>query len=422
MAASVCTKAKAIFLSYPPESHYIRPRRTSAELQTTAFWAVPYENERQSFVQFRSFTAENYKKIKQKKHEKEQNFRPKIQHDQSTKGSDNTLQADGTSAMVMNAAGSELSAGQGVRSEATEPSPVGAGCDCELTDSQSPMIEPQSNPTELSEFLTSPVLADEVFKTADPSMNCSASPAAQLLDGTSRLDYATDPGETSMSIGDIFRKDKGTVLQKGVALRALESGVTPADGRLVSHTYETRVSDSGAEADFASSTISDGTAFSKTQVITRTANADCIDDGSVLLQTPEASVIPQRLSKETTDPGQEWTQEKDDLLHHLRSTAGLSWARIALYFPHNSKSILRCKFAARVATMVEQEKSIHLLERKRGRPRKCEHPQSRIEQRRQSQTRTDRSQPLATRPYDRYAAPFASHPSANRSLQRFFVV
>ncbi|KAK1031349.1 hypothetical protein LTR74_018970, partial [Friedmanniomyces endolithicus] len=67
---------------------------TSAEMQTTAFWAVPYENERQSFVQFRSFTAENYKKVKQKEHEKEQNFRPKIQHDQSNKGSDNTLQAD----------------------------------------------------------------------------------------------------------------------------------------------------------------------------------------------------------------------------------------------------------------------------------------------------------------------------------------
>ena len=35
-------------------------------MQTTAFWAVPYENERQSFIQFRAFTAENYKKIKQK--------------------------------------------------------------------------------------------------------------------------------------------------------------------------------------------------------------------------------------------------------------------------------------------------------------------------------------------------------------------
>lgn len=44
-------------------------------MQTTAFWAVPYEDERQSFVQFRSFTAENYKKIKQKEHEKQQNFR-----------------------------------------------------------------------------------------------------------------------------------------------------------------------------------------------------------------------------------------------------------------------------------------------------------------------------------------------------------
>jgi len=165
------------------------------------------------------------------------------------------------------------------------------------------------------------------------------------------------------------------------------------------------VSDSGAQADFASSSISDGTAFGKTQVITRTANADCIDDGSVLLQTSKASVIPQRLSKETTDPSQEWTQEKNDLLRHLRSTAGLSWARIALYFPHNSKSELRCKFAARVATTVEQEKNIHLLKRKRGRSRKCEHPPSRTEQRRQSQARADRSQPFATRPYDRTPLP-----------------
>jgi len=112
----------------------------------------------------------------------------------------------------MSAVGSELDVGHGFRLEATELSSVDAGCDCELADSQSPMIEPQSNPTELSESLTSPVLADEVLETADPSMNCSASPAAQVLDDTCRLDYASDPGETSMSIGDIFRKDKGTVL------------------------------------------------------------------------------------------------------------------------------------------------------------------------------------------------------------------
>ncbi|KAK1813216.1 hypothetical protein LTR12_012405 [Friedmanniomyces endolithicus] len=77
-------------------------------------------------------------------------------------------------------------------------------------------------------------------------------------------------------------------------------------------------------------------AFSETQVITRTANADCTDDESDSLQTSEASVIPQRLSKETTDPSQEWTHEKDDLLHHLRSTAGLPWAKTSLYFPHYS--------------------------------------------------------------------------------------
>lgn len=378
-------------------------------MQTTSFWASPYENRRQSLVHFRSFTAENYKKIKQKEHGKEHSSRRKIQHDPSNDGNDITVQAGGTNAARMSAVGRELDIEHGCVLEASELSRAEGGYDRGFAAPSGLLLEFQSVSLGLDEGITSLVSVVDDQEAANSSNNCSGSSVAP-----SHLEHAF-----STPTNDDFEKDKGAILPREAALKAPESGINPADGCLSSHTDLSRVSDPDAHVDFASSTISDSMGVGKTQVTTVVADAEHTDGSSMLLQASQTSVEGSLFSNEDTNLSQEWTQEKDSLLHHLRSTAGLPWSRIALYFPHTSSSEVRRRFAEHVAAVPEHEGNVHPPKRKRGRPRKCDHPSAGIEQRRPSRTGANASQPCSTRWYDRYVGFFTFRASANRFLQRF---
>ncbi|KAK1043805.1 hypothetical protein LTR74_018380 [Friedmanniomyces endolithicus] len=356
-------------------------------MQTTPFWAAPYENRRQSLVHFKSFTAENYKKIKQKEHGKEHSSRPKIQHDLSKNGEDMTFQAGGTNVALISAVGRGLEAGHGCVLEASELSRTEGGYERESAASSGLLLESQSVSLGLNEGIAIPVSVVDDPEAANSSTDCSASSAAQ-----SHLEHAF-----STPTNDDFERDKGATSPREAALKVRESGTNPADGCLSSHTDLTRVSDPGAPADFASSTISDCIGFGKTQVTTVTAGVEHTDGRSVLLQASPTSVEASLFSNEDTNLGQEWTQEKDNLLHHLRSTAGLPWSRIALYFPHTSSSEVRRRFAEHLAAAPEHETNFHPPKRKRGRPRKCDHPSTGIERRRPGQAGAKASQMRTTR-------------------------
>ncbi|KAK3670750.1 hypothetical protein LTR78_009322 [Recurvomyces mirabilis] len=356
-------------------------------MQTTSFWAAPYESRCQSLVHFKSFTAENYKKIKQKEHQKVHNLRLKSQHDSSNNGYDIIFQAGGTNAALTSAVGRGLDAGHDCVLEASALSQTEGGHEHESATSPGLLLESPSVSLGLDEGVTSFVSVLNDQEVANSPKNCSEPSVAP-----SHLGHAF-----SMLTNDEFEMDKGATLPREAALKAPESGIDPADGCLSNYTDLNRGSDPDAHAAFASSTLSDSMDFGETQVTTVITDAEHTNGSSMLLQASQTSVEGSLFLNEDTDLGQEWTQQKDSLLHHLRSTAGLPWSRIALYFPHTSSSEVRRRFAEHLAAVPEHEKNVHPPERKRGRPRKCDHPLAGTGQRRRNLAEADASQSCSTR-------------------------
>ncbi|KAK4551498.1 hypothetical protein LTR86_011139 [Recurvomyces mirabilis] len=202
-------------------------------MQTTPFWAAPYENRRQSLVHFKSFTAENYKKIKQKEHWKEHSSRPKIQHDPSKNGNDITFQAGGTNAALMSAVGRGLEAGHGCVLEASELSQTEGGYDHESAASPGLLLESQSVSLGLNKSVASPASVVNDPEAAKSSNDCSASAAAP-----SHPEHAF-----STPTNDDLEKDEGATASREATPEARESRISSAGGCLSRHTDLTRISD-----------------------------------------------------------------------------------------------------------------------------------------------------------------------------------
>ncbi|KAK4551740.1 hypothetical protein LTR86_010933 [Recurvomyces mirabilis] len=338
------------------------------KIQSTPFRIIRDENEPRSIVQFKSFTAEDYKKIKQKEHGKEHKQISKIKYHQLNAGSDTMLQANSTDTVLTNGFGPVRDAKQGSVLTPSELFRVGSDYDCEMASLLSLTTEPQELSRERSDYSTSPASINELFEAADPSLNYSAPRAAQLFDTISRLEFASDSGGISTFPDDVFTQDTGTASTREVAPGTLEPGISATDGRLSYHINEPRVSRSGARANFAVLTDPCRMDYGRTPVTTRTVALDGTDDSFESLHPPQSSSIPLLPSEANTELDQGCAQEKDSLPHHLRSTAGLSWARIAPYFPRTTKSELRRRFAENMASTMQHGKDIVPPKRKRGRP------------------------------------------------------
>ena len=74
-------------------------------------------------------------------------------------------------------------------------------------------------------------------------------------------------------------------------------------------------------------------------------------NGMIGLQASEAiAASPPPCSGQISDVEPCWTQPEDDLLLHLRSTAGLPWRSIVRYFPHLHGAALRHRFESLVTS------------------------------------------------------------------------
>lgn len=336
-------------------------RKLSERMQAAPFRIA---NDNQNRVQFQSFTAASYEKIKQRERRKERNCKDTSRDarpgnasgdasgDSSGDTSGREMTTHGSDAAFDCEFGGTLNWGCNVDEQGqwTLPSPSSGGNrDSESTDSWetlSGLLSIQSDRTGgLDPFLSTMT----TINTA-PSSCSSSQSMLPLLADTPLLGRPIDfeqalfPDVSGIGEADESATSLAFCATGGCDLSHTDDAppmMLTCPGSTIDSLSTEDLNDSGSDESQTIDPLMDCSGASNAEVETQPLEP---------AYTPLLSPNPEAVDK--------WSAEDDSRLYHLQITAGLPWDRVARYFPHTALPALRDRWAANSAVTL------------RGRPRK----------------------------------------------------